>query len=401
LELQPGHMRTRIAIVLFPGLHTSDALSGPDITEVALPPDCFILDEENTPRAGTSADDHKTVPTVRLLGTHLRAAAHRARAHAATHLIVMHYGASPTMSDIRKLVTACQAHPEALIIGQRPPLPGVGQHRGWRGEKIPRFWFKMQTGRHLSDPLCALRLYPLAVIENLRLYQQGTTLNTEILVKSAWADVPFQEVVLATDLSVPGEDQPSLWESVWRFLLNIHYTLRSVLPVPHRKLLPSDGKKGAKISVWRPMRSLRTLLRENTSPKQLALAAAMGVFFGTLPLIACHSVIIILAANYFRLNKIASLSASQLCMPPVVPALCIETGYLLRHGRFLTEISMETLGYQALERLYEWLLGSLVLAPLLAVLIGGTTLLMARVAARSMATVRNFKPTPGNGAGSS
>ncbi len=185
---------------------------------------------------------------------------------------------------------------------------------------------------------------------------------------------------------------------MWRFVLNIHYTLRSVLPVPHRKLVPTEGKTGAKISVWRPMRSLRTLLRENTSPKQLALAAAMGVFFGTLPLIACHSVVIILAANYFRLNKIASLSASQLCMPPVVPALCIETGYLLRHGRFLTEISLETLGYQALERLYEWLLGSLVLAPLLAVLIGGTTLLMARLAARSMATVRNFKPTPGNGA---
>jgi hypothetical protein len=82
-------------------------------------------------------------------------------------------------------------------------------------------------------------------------------------------------------------------------------------------------------------------------------------------------------------------------MPPVVPALCIEAGYFMRHGRFLTEISLETLGYQALERLYEWLLGSLVLAPLLALLIGGMTLMMARLAARSMAAVRNL----GSGAG--
>ena len=58
-------------------------------------------------------------------------------------------------------------------------------------------------------------------------------------------------------------------------------------------------------------------------------------------------------------------------MPPIVPALCIEVGYFLRHGRFLTEISLETLGYQALERLYEWLLGSLVLAPILAAAAGG------------------------------
>jgi uncharacterized protein (DUF2062 family) len=138
------------------------------------------------------------------------------------------------------------------------------------------------------------------------------------------------------------------------------------------------------------MRSLRTLLRENTSPTQLALAAAVGVFLGTLPLIACHTLVIILTATYFRLNKVAALASSQLCMPPVVPALCIETGYFLRHGRFLTEISLETLGYQALERLYEWLLGSLVLAPLLALLIGGMTLLMARFASRSMAAVRNL-----------
>jgi len=257
----------------------------------------------------------------------------------------------------------------------------------------------MQTGRHLRDPLCALRIYPLAVIENLRLYQRGTMLGAEILVKSAWAGVPFHEVAVDTDMAVHHGEPSSLGEPVWRFLLNVHYALRSVLPVPHRKIVSQGGKAGTKISVWRPMRSLRTLLRENTSPPQLAMAVAMGVFFGTLPLIACHSVVIILAANYFRLNKVASLSASQLCMPPVVPALCIETGYLLRHGRFLTEISLETLGYQALERLYEWLLGSLILAPLLAILIGGTALLMARFAARSMATVRNFKPTAGNGTG--
>jgi hypothetical protein len=45
----------------------------------------------------------------------------------------------------------------------------------------------------------------------------------------------------------------------------------------------------------------------------------------------------------------------------------------------LTEISLETLGYQALERIYEWFLGSLVLAPLLALLVGALTYLLARM----------------------
>ena len=65
-----------------------------------------------------------------------------------------------------------------------------------------------------------------------------------------------------------------------------------------------------------------------------------------------------------------ALAAGQLCIPPLVPALCIEAGYFLRHGRFLTEVSLETLGYQALERIFEWFLGSLVLGPILGILVG-------------------------------
>jgi hypothetical protein len=64
-------------------------------------------------------------------------------------------------------------------------------------------------------------------------------------------------------------------------------------------------------------------------------------------------------------------------MPPLVPALCIETGYFLCHGKFLTEISLQTLGYQGLERLYEWVIGSLLLAPFLSACIGAIIYLMA------------------------
>lgn len=127
----------------------------------------------------------------------------------------------------------------------------------------------------------------------------------------------------------------------------------------------------------RPLRSLKMLLAENSSPGQLAAAGGLGIFLGALPLIACHTIAILLAAGFFRLNKIAALSTSQLCMPPLVPALCIEAGYFMRHGRFLTEISMDTLGYQGLERIYEWLLGSLLLGPILAALTAAVIYLMA------------------------
>jgi len=103
----------------------------------------------------------------------------------------------------------------------------------------------------------------------------------------------------------------------------------------------------------------------------------LGVFIGTLPLIGLHNITILFAAGYFRLNKVVALATSWLCVPPFVPALCIEAGYFMRHGTFLTEISIKTLGYQALDRIYERLLGSLVIAPVFAVLVGSIIFLIA------------------------
>jgi uncharacterized protein (DUF2062 family) len=124
------------------------------------------------------------------------------------------------------------------------------------------------------------------------------------------------------------------------------------------------------ITVLHPVKSLRTLVTENSSAEKLAEAGALGIFLGALPLIACHTVVIILASGFLRLNKVVALGTSQLCMPPIVPALCIEAGYFVRHGSFLTEISFDTIGYQVLERIYEWLIGSIVLGPLMGFIVG-------------------------------
>jgi len=77
-----------------------------------------------------------------------------------------------------------------------------------------------------------------------------------------------------------------------------------------------------------------------------------------LPLIGIHMLSILMVTGFFRLNMVVAIGTGQLCMPPFVPALCIEMGYFLTHGgRFLTDISFETLGHQFLERFYEYCLG--------------------------------------------
>ena len=94
------------------------------------------------------------------------------------------------------------------------------------------------------------------------------------------------------------------------------------------------------------------------------MSAAVGLFLAVLPLLFVHSLVILYVAVRLNLNKIVALNVQHLAMPPLVPALCIEVGYYMRHGRWLTDLSFATVFEQFSARLYEWFLGSLLVAPL-------------------------------------
>jgi hypothetical protein len=72
-----------------------------------------------------------------------------------------------------------------------------------------------------------------------------------------------------------------------------------------------------------------------------------------------------------------ALSIQNLCMPPFVPMICIELGYRMRYGEWLTEFSTTVIFGELHQRLFEWLLGSLVVAPVAAMLVGGVVFLAA------------------------
>jgi len=216
------------------------------------------------------------------------------------------------------------------------------------------------------------RAYPIAVFERLCLREQRYAFEIEVLVKAAWGRVELRDVDIAVRYP-PKEQRVShfryLMDNVRISWLNTHLTMRSVFPVPRREIL-SETPEEERIGLRHPFRSLKRLLSEDATPRSLALAGGLGIFLGALPLIACHSITILYVAGYFRLKKMVALGTSQLCAPPLVPALCIEAGYFMRHGTFLTEISLKTLGYQAPARVFEWLLGSLLVGPVLSVVVG-------------------------------
>ena len=312
-------------------------------------------------------------------GAAVLTAAREARRLGMTHIVTLDADGQHDPRDFVKFVSIMRENPSAIVVGKRDFQSAEVPTSRRFGRSFSNFWFRTQTGQVLGDTHSGYRAYPLIILEKLKLYERRFSFEIEVLVKAAWAGVTIREV----DISVhypPADKYTShfhlFMDNVRLTLLNTRLIFRSIIPFPHRKIV-TDEKTGETITVLRPFQSFKDLLKESAAPNQIAAAGALGVFLGTLPLIATHTVAILFAAGYLRLNRAVAVSTSQLCMPPLVPALCIETGYFMRHGELLTEISLTTLGYQALERCFEWVIGSLVLAPLFAALVGAILYCMA------------------------
>lgn len=318
-------------------------------------------------------------------GAAILTAAREAQRLGFSHIVTLDADGQHDPADIPRFFEVLAREELAIVVGKRdfsaPNVPGSSKF----GRSFSNFWLRLQTGQSLADTQSGFRAYPVWVLTALPFSQTRYSFEVEVLVKAAWAGVPLRDVDISVYYPPPAERVSHFRGFMDNFrltLLNTHLTMRSVLPWPHRKIV-TEPAGCAKVSVLHPLRSLRLLLTENITPAKLGAAAALGVFLGAVPLIALHTIAILFACGFLRLNKVAAVTASQLCMPPLVPALCIETGYFLRHGQWLTEFSWETLGHQGLERLYEWLIGSLLLAPLLALAVGGAVWLLAVAVQRS------------------
>ena len=247
------------------------------------------------------------------------------------------------------------------------------------GRKFANFWLKAETGRTIDDCQSGFRAYPVRCLNQLRFKGSRYDFEAEVLAKAAWAGLELLMVPISVHYPRPGERVSSFKPVLDNLrLTRIHSMLvgRRLLPLPHKRLVPGNQK--IDLSLLRhPGKVLRMLLKENATPEGLAWSAAVGLFLAVLPILFAHSLVILYVALRLNLNKVVALNVQHLAMPPFVPALCIEVGYYMRHGTWLTDLSFATVFEQFSSRLYEWFLGSLVIAPLLALLIGAITYLSA------------------------
>jgi glycosyltransferase involved in cell wall biosynthesis len=274
--------------------------------------------------------------------------------------------------DVRKFIPLLLESDSDILIGCRDfdtdNVPGKSRF----GRKFANFWLRMETGVVIDDCQSGFRAYPVKYLNQMQFKGLHYDFEAEVLAKSVWAGLRLRTVPINVYYPNPGERVSSFQPFLDNLRLSMIHSMlvgRRLIPIRHRKLV-EDLKKNGFTFLRHPGKFLMMLLKENATPGGLAMAAAVGIFFGTLPLLFAHTIVIIYVAARLNLNKIVAVNVQHLCMPPFVPALCIEVGFYLRHGYWLTDLSFATVFAQFSSRLFEWFLGSLIVAPAGAIIVG-------------------------------
>lgn len=260
---------------------------------------------------------------------------------------------------------------DLLVVGCRKfdgnNVPGSSRF----GRALANFWLKIETGVVCHDCQSGFRAYPVAALAKLRFRCSHYDFETEALTRCLWGGLKLCEVPIRVRYWAREERvshfQP--WVDNLRIsLIHAHLIGVRLLPWNARRIAKAKAKKAPEWGMLlHPVAFLRQLLRENATPAGLAAAAAVGTFLAVLPLPGAHILAILYVTMRLNLNKLMALAIQNLFMPPLTPFFCIELGYYLRHGCWWTTLTLDAVGKEMPYRLLEWLLGSLVLAPVFAI----------------------------------
>jgi glycosyltransferase involved in cell wall biosynthesis len=303
-----------------------------------------------------------------------------------THMITIDADGQHNPMDIEKFIPLLDDEKPAIIVGSRDFDTENVPSRSRFGRRFANFWLRVETGLYVDDCQSGFRAYPVRYLNRIKFRGSHYDFEAEVLAKAAWAGLSLKTIGIDVFYPEVGKRVSSFRPFLDNLRISHTHAMlicRRLLPFGHEKLVKQQKFE---LNILRqPGKFLKMLLKENATPGGLAMAAAVGIFLAVLPLLFVHTFVILYVAARLNLNKIVAVNVQHICAPPFVPALCIEVGYYMRHGQWLTDVSFEVVFSQFHARLLEWLLGSLIIAPIGAVLMGtviffSATLIRNRVA---------------------
>jgi uncharacterized protein (DUF2062 family) len=327
-------------------------------------------------------DDGSTVPlgelpgctVVRLehnsgKGAALRAGFKSAAELGFSHAITMDADGQHFADDLPKFLAAAEAQPTALVVGVRDfYAAGCPVHRR-RSNAVSSFWFRIETGVRLNDSQCGFRCYPLALTQRLITRSGRFAFELEFMVRAAWIGTAIVAVPVKCSYE-PAQLRQSHFRPVRDLAhiatMNIGLVLKSwVVPRMLRVAWSYGERKSLRKSIG------EFFVEHAHDPLRLSLAVGLGLFFGIAPIWGYQMIAAAAAAHFLRLNKATTLLASNISIPPMMPLIlyaALALGHRLMTGhKLILDFPLQQITKAgALEYLGQWVVGSVVLALLVA-----------------------------------
>ncbi len=275
--------------------------------------------------------------------------------------------------DIKKFLPLLEKDETVVVIGSRN-FNTKNISRGSRfGRTFSNFWLRIETGVSIDDCQSGFRSYPVHYLSKIKMNGSHYDFETEVLAKAVWSGLKLETVsvdVWYPELSLRVSNFRPFIDNLRISLMHAYLIGRRLSPLPYRKLVQLPEEHFDINILLHPVKLLKALLKENSTPSGLAVSAGVGIFLAVLPLLSVHTLVIIYVTTRLHLNKVMAVCIQNLCIPPFVPVACVQLGYYMRHGHWLTDISIKTVFGQLGSRIYEWFLGSLIIAPVMAIAVG-------------------------------
>ena len=220
--------------------------------------------------------------------------------------------------DIPVFIKRIEEEPESLLVGARNLAADNMPSKNTFANKFSNFWYKVETGKRLTDTQSGYRLYPLKAIQDIRLLTRRYEFEVEIIVRAAWRGINVENVPIKVYYP-PVEERVSHFRPFKDFtrisILNTVLVLYAlILYYPwrfFRQLSPSNVKKFM----------AKHVIHSKESNAKLSLAIALGVFCSVLPTWGWQYIVAGVLAHIFGLNKIVAAAFTGVSIPPLIPLI--------------------------------------------------------------------------------
>lgn len=265
--------------------------------------------------------------------------------------------------DIPVFIDRIEQKPDSLLIGARNFSAENMPSKNRFANKFSNFWYKIETGRKLSDTQSGYRLYPLEKLHGIRYITRGYEFEVEVIVRAAWRGVNVENVPVKVYYAPP-EKRVSHFKPLRDFtrisILNTVLVLFAILFYYPWKFIRS--------LTWSNIKNFFETQVIHSKDSNLKMAASMGwgVFCGIIPTWGYQMVFAGFTAHFLKLNEVLAIVFSNVSIPPMIPIILygsMATGaYILNIENIfsLGTVSFESIGLS----LWQYLVGSLALAAL-------------------------------------